>query len=139
VIFEAFHYTKAKTGSVEFFREMISAPDTVGGRASAALARDHGDEWRKVLERNATAWLEIVQAGPGDLYDGRLPELQVPALFLHGGRDPRTEPGDLASIRRELPQAEMRIIEDAGHSPHSEPGSAEECVRIAAEFLGRIG
>jgi non-heme chloroperoxidase len=138
VIFEAFHYTRSKMGSLEFFRAMISDPDIVGGRASTALARDHGEEWRKVLERNAIAWLEIVQAGSGDLYDGRLSELQVPALFIHGGRDPRTEPGDLEAIRRELPQAEIRILEDAGHSPHSEPGSADECVRIAAEFLDRI-
>ncbi len=138
VILEAFHYTKAKTGSVDFFRAMISAPDTVGGRASSALARDHGEEWRKVLERNATAWLEIVQAGSGDLYGGRLSELRVPALFIHGGHDPRTEPGDLEAIRRQLPQAEIRILEEAGHSPHSEPGSAEECVRIAGEFLDRI-
>jgi pimeloyl-ACP methyl ester carboxylesterase len=137
-IFEAFHYTRAKNGSMDFFRTMISEPDIVGGRASIALARDHGEEWRKVLERNATAWIEIVQAGSGDLYDGRLSELQVPALFLHGGRDPRTEPGDIDAIRRELPQAEFRIIEGAAHSPHSEAGSAEECVRIAGEFLGRL-
>jgi pimeloyl-ACP methyl ester carboxylesterase len=138
VIFEAFHYRKAKTGSVDFFRAMISEPDTVGGRASMALARDHGEQWRKVLDRNATAWLEIVEAGFGDLYDGRLSELQVPALFIHGGRDPRTEPGDLEAIRRELPQAEIRILEDAGHSPHSELGSADECVRVAGEFLDRV-
>jgi pimeloyl-ACP methyl ester carboxylesterase len=138
VIFEAFHYTKSKAGSVDFFREMISEPDIVGGRASIALARDHGEEWRKVLDRNATAWLEIVESGSGDLYDGRLSELRVPAMFIHGGRDPRTEPGDLEAVRRELPRAEIRILEDAGHSPHSEPGSADECVRIAADFLDRI-
>jgi pimeloyl-ACP methyl ester carboxylesterase len=137
-IFEAFHYAKAKTGSVDFFRAMISEPDIVGGRASMALARDHGEDWRKVLHRNATAWLEIVEAGSGDLYEGRLSELQVPALFIHGGRDPRTEPGDLEAIRRELPRAEIRILEDAGHSPHSEPGSADECVRVAVEFLDRV-
>jgi pimeloyl-ACP methyl ester carboxylesterase len=138
VIFEAFHYTKAKTGSVDFFRAMISEPDRVGARASSALERDHGEGWRKVLQRNAAVWLDIVQSGQGDLYDGRLSELQVPALFIHGGRDPRTEPGDLEAIRRQLPQAEIRIIENAGHSPHSEPESAGECVRIAAEFLDRI-
>jgi pimeloyl-ACP methyl ester carboxylesterase len=138
VIFEAFHYTKSKKGSLDFFRAMISNPDTVGSRVSSALVRDHGEEWRQVLHRNATAWLEIVESGPGDLYGGRLSELQVPALFIHGGRDPRTEPGDLEAIRRQLPQAEIRIIENAGHSPHSEPESAAECVRIAAGFLDRI-
>lgn len=138
VILEAFHYTRAKMGSLDFFRAMISEPDALGDRVTSALGRDHGEGWRKVLERNANAWLEIVQSGAGDLYDGRLSELRVPALFIHGGRDPRTEPGDLEAIRRELPRAEIRIIEGAGHSPHSEPGSADECVRIAAEFLDRV-
>jgi len=135
LILEAFHYSKAKTRSVGFFGAMISEPETVGARALTALARDHGERWRRVLEQNARAWLEIVQSGPGDLYEGRLSELSVPALFIQGGRDPRLEPGDLEAIRRELPCAEVRIIEGAGHSPHSEPETADECVRIAQEFL----
>jgi pimeloyl-ACP methyl ester carboxylesterase len=139
LILEAFHYTRAKAGSIDFFRAMISEPDTVGERAAAALARDHGEDWRRVLERNATAWLEIVASGPGDLYKCKLSELSVPALFLNGSRDPRTEPGDLEAIRRELPRAEVRIIEGAGHSPHSEPRAADECSSAAAAFLERIG
>jgi pimeloyl-ACP methyl ester carboxylesterase len=135
LILEAFHYTRSKTGSVDFFREMIAEPYRAGNRAAAALARDHGEDWRGVVERNAAAWLEIVASGPGDLYGGKLSELAVPALFIHGSRDPRIEPGDLEAIRRELPRAEMRIIEGAAHSPHSEPESSEECARIAEEFL----
>ena len=138
VIFEAFHYTKAKTASVDFFRAMISDPDAVGPRVSSALVHDHGEQWRNVLDRNASAWLQIVQSAPGDLYDGRLSELRAPALFIQGGRDPRVEPGDLEAIRRQLPQAEIRILENAGHSPHSEPNSAIECVTIATAFLDRI-
>ena len=137
IILEAFHHTRAKSGSVDFFRAMIAEPDNVGERASKALARDHGDQWRKVIERNAAAWLELAQRA-GDHYDGRLSELRVPALFIQGSRDPRAEPGDLEAIRRQLPQAELRIIEGAGHSPHSEPGSADECVRIVTEFLGDL-
>src|SRR4030088_1875890 len=38
---------------------MIAEPDSVGSRAAGALARDHGEGWRKVLERNAAAWLQI--------------------------------------------------------------------------------
>jgi pimeloyl-ACP methyl ester carboxylesterase len=139
LILEAFHYTRSKTGSVGFFREMIAEPYKVGSRVAAALMRDHGEEWRSVLDRNAIAWLDIVASGSGDLYGGKLSELTVPALFIHGSRDPRTEPGDLEAIRRELPRAEVRIIEGAAHSPHSEPESADECTRIAAEFLDRIG
>src|SRR5260370_23743784 len=110
---------------------MISERDALGDRVTSALAHDHGEGWRKVLERNANGWLEIVQSGGGDLYDGRLSDLRATALFIHGSRDPRTEPGDLDAIRSLLPQAEIRIIENAGHSPHSEPGSMKECVRIA--------
>jgi hypothetical protein len=76
---------------VDFFRAMITEPESGGDRAASALAADHGEEWRKVLERNAVAWLEIVGSGAGDLYDGKLPELQVPALFIQGSRDPRLE------------------------------------------------
>ena len=135
LILEALHYTRAKRGSLEFFRAMISDPRFVGRRVAEALTRDHGGEWQKVLERNATAWIEIVQSGQGDLYDGRLSQLLVPALFIDGSRDPRIEPGDPEAIRRELPQADFRVIDGAGHSPHSEPGSASECVRIAAAWL----
>jgi pimeloyl-ACP methyl ester carboxylesterase len=138
LVLEAFHYTRAKTGSVDFFRKMITEPDSAGDRGVASLVRDHGEDWRSVLERNATAWLQIVESGPGDLYDGKLSELAVPALFIHGSRDPRIEPGDLEAIRRELPRTEMRIIEGAGHSPHSEPELANECTRIAAEFLNLL-
>ena len=65
-------------------------------------------------------------------------QLSVPTLFLHGARDPRTEPGELDAVRRELPRASFHILELAGHSPHSEPGSAEECARVAGEFLDAI-
>jgi pimeloyl-ACP methyl ester carboxylesterase len=135
LILEAFHIG-AKVGSHEWMRRVLAAPDSVGERSKAALARDHGEGWRKVVERNAGAWLAIGAAG-GDLYGGRLRELAIPTLFLHGAGDPRTEPGELDAMRRALPQAEFRIIEGAGHSPHSEPSAAGKCARIAAEFLNR--
>jgi pimeloyl-ACP methyl ester carboxylesterase len=135
VILEAFHYAKVKAGSVDFFHAMISEPDSIGARTVSALERDHGVGWRQVLERNASAWLKIVAAGGGDLYGGRLSELPVPTLFIQGGRDPRTEPGDMEAIRRELPAAQIRILDGAGHSPHSESAAAEECSRVTREFL----
>jgi pimeloyl-ACP methyl ester carboxylesterase len=135
LILEAFHYSKIKKGSMDFFHVMISDPDSVGERAAAALERDHGAGWRGVLKRNAEAWIEIAKTGPGDLYGGKLSELKPPALFIDGGRDPRTEPGDLEAVRRALPGAEMRRIEGAGHSPHSEPAQAAECTRLASGFL----
>jgi haloalkane dehalogenase len=138
VILEAFHYTGAKQGSHEWMRSVMLAPESAGERSTAALMRDHGEGWRGVVERNASAWLAIGRSGPEDLYGGRLGELDVPALVLHGARDPRTEPGELDAMRRALARAEFRVIEEAGHSPHSELASAEESARVAGEFLDRV-
>lgn len=138
LVLEAFHYTRAKHGSVDFFKAMIAKPESVGNRVIAALARDHGEEWRKTLERNATAWLAIVASGNGDLYGGRLSQLTVPSLFIDGSRDPRIEPGDPEAVRRQLPKAEFHVIGGAGHSPHSEPAAAEETIRVATGFLDRV-
>jgi pimeloyl-ACP methyl ester carboxylesterase len=138
LVLEAFHYTRAKHGSVDFFKAMIAEPESVGDRVIVALARDHGEKWRKTLERNATAWLAIVASGNGDLYGGRLSQLTVPSLFIDGSRDPRIEPGDPEAVRRQLPKAEFHVIEGAGHSPHSEPTAAEETIRVATGFLDRV-
>ena len=70
-----------------------------------------------------------------DLYDGRLGELRVPVLFLHGRLDPRTEPGEMERVHNELPQAEMRFVRNGKHSPHSEADAFQECNAIAGEFL----
>ena len=125
LILEAFHCTGAKVGSHEWMRSVFAGPDSVGERATAALLRDHGEGWRGVVKRNAKAWLDIGDLAPPDLYGGRLHELAVPALFIHGANDPRAEPGDLDAVRAALPSAEIRIMENAGHSPHSGRDSAE--------------
>ena len=134
LILEAFHYGP-KTGSLDWMQSVLSDPDALGERSKSALYRDHGARWRTVVQRNATAWLEIGRVGAPDLFGGKLPELAVPTLFLHGADDPRTEPGELDAMRRALPGAGFRIIEAARHCPHSQPESAEECTRVAGEFL----
>jgi pimeloyl-ACP methyl ester carboxylesterase len=142
LILEAFHYDRKKKHSVEFFESMIREPERVGQRAAAAMASDHGEHyWRKVLAAGGNAWLKIIeQAGDPrkDFYDNSLSSLAVPTILIHGARDPRTEPGELDAVRAELPGRAMIIIENAGHSPHSEPGAREACNLIAAEFLDRI-
>jgi pimeloyl-ACP methyl ester carboxylesterase len=142
LIMEAFHYYRVKPASREFFEKMVLDPDKLDERAVKRLAEDHGeDHWRSVIEMNGRAWLAIAEtsAHPGhDLYDGRLSQLIVPATFIHGSRDPRTEPGELDAVRRELPRVRMNIIEDAGHSPHSKSASSGEATRLAEEFIARL-
>jgi pimeloyl-ACP methyl ester carboxylesterase len=142
LILEAFHYYKVKPGSRDFFETMASNPDGLGPRVGATLAADHGEDyWRELIVNNGRAWLEIAYtstAATEDLYEGRLRDLRVPTIFIHGSRDPRTEPGEIDAIRDQLPDVPVRIIDGGGHSPHSESQAAQECNRLAGEFLSQL-
>lgn len=163
LILEATHLFRNKPASREFFETMRDQPETLGARVTATLAREHGDGWRHLLAMNGTAWLRIAvdpitrRPSTGDLYDGRLPELRVPTLVIHGARDPRTEPGELDSLRAALTGGDMTagrkdtsapsaraglgdgppfaILPEGGHSPHSECATADEVTQLAARFL----
>jgi len=138
LILEAIHYYRVKPHSIEFFNSLAENPGILGERAMAVLARDHGeDHWRRAVRGDCQAWIEIANlpnAGP-DLYQGRLREIRVPVAIVHGECDPRTEPGELDEIRRELPAAQVHIIPGAEHSPHSSRSSQEECARVVARIV----
>lgn len=139
VILEAFHFYRSKPGSRDFFETMAGDPALLGERVTTTLARDHGEDyWRKLIVMNGGAWLKIADESTHpkqDLYDGKLGALRVPCLFLHGSRDPRTEPDEMEAVREQLPAARIEIIEGGAHSPHSESAASAECNRIAREFL----
>jgi pimeloyl-ACP methyl ester carboxylesterase len=142
LILEAFHFYRVKPGSREFFEVMAGDPSLLGDRVTGTLSREHGEDyWPKLIVINGNAWLGIADEATHpehDLYDGKLSELRVPTLFIHGSQDPRTEPGELDAVRAQLPAARIEIIEGGGHSPHSESGSAAESNRVASEFLDSI-
>jgi pimeloyl-ACP methyl ester carboxylesterase len=143
VILEAFHLYRAKPGSREFFEVMAGDPGLLGERVATTLAGEHGEDyWRRLIVMNGSAWLRIADEATHekqDLYDGKLSQLQVPTLFIHGSRDPRTEPGEIDAVRDQAASARIEILEGGGHSPHSESASAAECNRVAGEFLASIG
>ncbi|MEW6733241.1 MAG: alpha/beta hydrolase [Acidobacteriota bacterium] len=142
LILEAFHYRRAKTSSVAFFQTMLNNPEQLGERVCTVMAREHGaDYWRTVLANGGRVWLEIIkqsEQGEKDFYNGQLSQLKVPTAFVHGSDDPRTEPGELADIGKQLPSATMLIIKGAGHSPHSERAWAAESSERAGEFLSGL-
>ena len=139
VILEAFHFLRRKPGSRSFFERFAAHPEELGDDTRKLLAADHGaTNWQAVLRRNCGVWFRIadsVQRQDEDLYDGRLGELRVPALFLHGSLDPRTEPCEMQSVREALPRATIRIIAAGKHSPHCEEDAWQECNESASEFL----
>jgi pimeloyl-ACP methyl ester carboxylesterase len=142
LILEAFHYYRVKPGSRDFFSVMADDPGLLGERVVTTLSREHGEDyWHTLIVMNGKAWLGIADQATHtehDLYDGKLSGLRVPTLFIHGSRDPRTEPGEMEAVRAQLPNASIRIIEGGGHSPHSESGSAQESNRLANEFLDSL-
>ena len=139
LILEAFHLLKRKPGSRSFFERFAARPEELGEETKRLLAEDHGEErWPTVLRRNCTAWFRLadsVKRTDEDLYDGKLGEIRVPTLFLHGSLDPRTEPGEMERVRTEFPTAEMQFVANGKHSPHSEDAVFETSNAIAGEFL----
>lgn len=148
LIVEATHVFRKKPASREFFETMMRDPDGLGERVTGVLAREQGDGWRDLIRTNGDAWLRIANdrsAPTADLYDGRLAELRVPTLVIHGARDPRTEPGELEAMREAIgrtrgsaPTAEFAILAEGGHSPHSERATADEVTRAAERFLSEL-
>jgi pimeloyl-ACP methyl ester carboxylesterase len=155
-IVEATHFYKAKPGSRAFFEAILADPGTIGARAAAVLAREHGTGWRELVDLHSRAWLRIADSARSsdeDFYNGRLRELAIPVLLVHGAQDPRTEPGELDALRvalqldsftegrdaeRLAPYREAAIFAQGGHSPHSERATADAVTGAAARFVGAV-
>jgi len=146
LILEAAHFFRSKPGSREFFEAMTRDPDGLGERATGVLARAHGERWREVLRANGDAWLRIAAdptAATSDLYGGLLGDLRVPTLVIHGGKDPRTEPGELDAMRDVLTRRaealrHFEVLPEGGHSPHSERATADEVTQLAERFVREL-
>lgn len=136
IIVEALHVDRRKPRSREFFVTMAEDPDGFGPRVAARLAAEHGEDyWRTVLNAGGRAWLEIAATPDDDFYERRLGELAVPMLVLHGADDPRTEPGELDRVAREVPGVAIHMVAGAGHSPHSERAASAEATDVGTRFL----
>jgi pimeloyl-ACP methyl ester carboxylesterase len=136
IIVEAIHLDRAKPRSREFFLQMANDPEAFGERVTRKLADEHGEDyWRTIIRAGGRAWLDIAATPNEDFYEHRLHELRVPMLVVHGADDPRTEPGELDRIVREVPAARIEMIEGGGHSPHSARNTAARVTAIVEGFL----
>ena len=146
-IVEAAHYYKDKPGSRAFFEGIIGNPQSLGGGVAAVMRRDHGERWPAIVDMHSRTWLRIAEEAASpveDFYGGRLPDLQVPVLVVHGAQDPRTEPGELDALRAALDRrAEALrhtfvVLAEGGHSPHSERATADAVTRAAHDFIANL-
>ena len=142
LILEAFHYNRLKPASRKFFETLANAPEALGDELSEKFADTIGaDYWHELIATHAKAWLLLAKESTGptdDLYHGRLTELTVPTMLIHGQLDPRTEPGELDDVRQQLPGAKIEILDKGSHSPHSEAATADLVTGIATRFLTEI-
>jgi len=139
IIVEAIHLDREKPRSRDFFLQMINDPDAFGERVTRKLAEEHGqDYWRTIIRAGGRAWREIAATPNEDFYEQRLHEMRAPMLVIHGADDPRTEPGELDRIRREVPSARIEMIEGGGHSPHSTRATAAQVTGIVDRFLASL-
>jgi pimeloyl-ACP methyl ester carboxylesterase len=135
MILEGTHLWRRKPGSVEAFREAARVPeDYLEERAVERLKEGHGERWRQVVANWGRVWLALGEM-EGDLYDGQLPEIEVPTLVLHGLEDPHTDQKEIQALAAQIPGAQLHLFPEAGHSPHSERESRDECNRLVREFL----
>jgi pimeloyl-ACP methyl ester carboxylesterase len=140
IVLEALHFFCLKLASVEFFETAVRDPEKFGPAVVEACLRDHGAGWKEILAAGGWAWLDIIdegRRGRRDVYAGRLAEVRVPTLVVHGARDPRTEPGEVDAAMAVMPQARLELV-DAGHSPHN-GRQAARVLDAARRFLSGAG
>jgi pimeloyl-ACP methyl ester carboxylesterase len=80
-------------------------------------------------------WLAVLDQGLGDPADLQrtLPRLKAPTLLIWGSSDPIMEPEVRDTLRRALPQAQVRIFQGLGHNPFWEDPRA--CATVINTFL----
>ena len=120
---------------MEAFRDGISHPESfLPERAIQRLKAGHGHRWRGVVANWGQVWLALNQM-EGDLYLGRLPEIRSPALIFHGLHDPHTDAAEIEALAAQISGAQLQLLSEAGHSPHSQRESRDQVNRQVKAFL----
>ena len=109
-------------------------------QTSRGLDDEAIDEYWKAFgdDERRRGQLELYRSGDFEKlepYEGKLAELEVPALILWGEDDPFAPVAGAHRFHKELPDSELVVL-DAGHFVFEE--SPEESTRAVVDFVGHL-
>lgn len=82
---------------------------------------EHPDEFEEIVHSrladspSQTAYYEQMQAGARFDISGDVEEITAPALVIHGAEDRYVPPANAAALAEALPDAKLRVLDEAGH------------------------
>ena len=116
----------------EGFAQMLGA---VSPGIDATVAAEY---WKTFeTEEGQRGILELYRSGDFaklEAYDGQLAALRVPTLILWGENDVFAPVAGAYRFKRELPNAKVVLLKDAGHFVYAD--EPQRCAAEIAEFLG---
>ena len=120
--------SRTRAEEVEW-RALRWAPDFADPRHALELAAiDAGAPWPVNMACNAAINAETKTWDMAAIR-AQCESLAIPALLVHGARDPRP-PFAIDDLAAAIPDAEVRIVDDAGHLPWLErPGAVAAALR----------
>ncbi len=138
IFLERYRYTSALITALErtpiSYQKQLMKPIMFAERAEVSaedFARIRADARRPGQGKvRATCYTAMQQ---GDLR-GKLGEIDAPALVLWGAEDNTVPLRDAGAVAAEWPNADLRLIPNAGHWPHFEQYTIT--LRYLASFLG---
>jgi len=134
LIFEGGHLYCRKPLSRSIFEQLCSDPTLLPLPAQKRMLAYHGQGWQQVLRNWAGAWLDLWEL-EGDLYRGRLGEIQCPVLVMHGGQDEHTTVAEMQELTRRIPNAHLSVYYTAGHCVHDGHSTRDACTQEARNFF----
>ena len=138
LIFEGGHLFNRKQHDAKLsMLALLHDPQNLPKTTRLEMAKYHGEDWPQIIRNWAGAWIDLDHRD-GDLYHGRLNEIKCPVLVIHGGRDEYSKPSEIEELTRLIPDAQLSLYPEAGHSVHDDQERRETCTQAVRAFLSAI-
>jgi pimeloyl-ACP methyl ester carboxylesterase len=128
------------TAAARALRLLFARPERLSPAAYRAaageFARVYGSPAHRVAFSAALQQVYLDDAFGSDGFWQRLPALEVPALFVWGGRDRLVPAGFARHVRAAVPTASTVVLDDCGHVPQFELPA--ETARRVRSFLASL-